>query len=1068
MGRTEADETPALLYDLVALHAEPREVHLSPGVNVIGISRGGTTVFGVRQESLEPVVRPFHFDIASATQIPFEHAVSVSTPQSTDAGAQSRAGRTVVLASASQTRLVTSTAGSDLQVWRLDDPAAAPETLQVEQNIAFVKLAPDERRVLVGYSSQGGPFGRLLGRADRIHCLSLDGADDGWSEEISTGGGICDFSPDGGRLLLIETDESTRRPHLTVRSMVSGRLLQSMALPRVVGSAAGGRTSGFSRPSAIELRCDPDGRSVLLSTTDGVRQFEIPSWTMISATVPEPAEVTDFGFFRDGTAVYAFSEDHVRLHDLSSGATETIHGALLYGRISNDGGRLVGTHENADDSSRTQNVTLRIIDLAGGAAVQEHHLSNLSDGGGFATRPGTLPTSLSADRRHFMIAVADDEPVEPESVPENGRRPRRPASAFNVHDSLTGNVVTTLESRQQVGAWCLSPGTDWIALSTRINQVLPVVVLTNLRSGASFPLNPGRSGSPGGLDFSDDEHWLVCASGTQFAVFDLRDNEFDRILIDTGAPILDFALLPDNRTVLVLEADSVFSAWDIESGHSFSMTLDCTIPAREFAISPDGTRLATLHPHTSRSQVRVWEMPTATEGAPEQIEASVARRSGIRLDGRGVHELSLVELQAGGDLVQDVVQDGDWHQARAIDEVDTQNWKSALWHLEQWTQLEPGNPLPYAWIAHCQLESGQLDDCLPSLDLVRNLTRVSDTSHTALVPVLLEIELVNSVPNAEVLEHLEHQLQLDPTSLTSILRKSWIEANMRRWDEAIRNREYVVERVTDNHSIQFELAAWYRAAGQRQTALDAHIESMLDLWESTTQSDPAAAAALAALLGSQDSALLERAYAVADRAVEGNRGNSRNPAGFADLIMDRFDRDGDGKLSPAELGSAPFLTSFLGIEPDGEKNLTRDDLAEAYQQFLASREQGGSSFAPRRSTDISVLLAKGIADFRRGAWDAAHEFLSQANTALVASRDAEEATEDDAEPVENARIALSGLFLAMTENQRGNMEVAGEHMTGARTLLDGHVDDPTTYDSELEWWIFARDVLQEAEGAFSG
>jgi tetratricopeptide (TPR) repeat protein len=944
------------------------------------------------------------------------------------------------------TLLLTSIEGSGFQVWDLNEPTAMPKEFEIaDQRLVFTRFAPDEQHVLVGLSSRTSGFGggRVRGGTDEIRYLSLDDGEKVWSVETNVGAGSFDFSPDGGSLAVIETEEAGQ-PCLTIRSAATGRQRQAMLLPRAAWrgmSTSGIGTVVANMTGRMQLRYRRDGRSLLLATGSGLRQLDFPQSALLTTVASESETITDFGIIGDGDAIYVFGQDRQQVFDLTTGGLRTTTYSGHRGLVSQDGAAMSVVKTITEQSGpRSAPQDLQVANLATGAIDEEFQLFRSNNGRG----RGEL-TGLSHDSAHFATAVA--EAADSVDEEDAGGSPGR--QTVLIRDSLTGDVLAEghLSAFSQ---WCVSPQSAWLA---ELNGLGQFVDLENLQTDDSWSLTMARAANVltgrGGIAFSRDERWLVVASGAQLNIFDLHDPEFERTLVETDSIILDLALLPDNHTMLTLENSGVLRLSDIDTGHSFSMELDCARAPREFSVSTDGSRLATLHPGANGSQIRVWRMPQPIEGTAEQIETMVAQQTGITLDGRGVRELSPEEMNSNVVPRADTDAVARWYQSRATDAIDDANWHAALWHLERWATEEPDDPTPYAWSAFCHLQQGDIAAAVDALERTRERTRGREASFASLVPLLLKSTLVNKVPNEQVLEHLQHQLDLDPNSTESLLRRSWIEANLRRWPDAIRDREAVVQLRPDDHDIQLDLVAYYLAAGEYDDALHRHVAWMFDHSESTDTPAERATVALAGLIVPVDDDLVQRAAELADAARQRFRRDGNAPTGLIDRLFNNADSDDDGKVSPDEQQDLPpFFVAQLALPEGSEKSLTRDDIAA----LLRPLTEGAFGTRPR-TRKMDVLLAKGIADYRRGDREGARENLNEARKSTAASEAAQET---------RPQVALIQLFLAMTANAE-NPQAAGEHMESARAILDAHVDDPSTYDANLEWWIFAREVLKEAE-----
>ena len=199
--------------------------------------------------------------------------------------------------------------------------------------------------------------------------------------KTNVGSDGCAFSPDGGVLALIEVEEGgARLPRLTIRSTRLGRQLQAMLLPRVGGRAVSVAGFGMFNPRAVamRLRFHDDGRSLLLSTTEGLRQFEFPRSTLITTVVTEAEEITDFGFTHGGDAVYAFSEGNQEVIDLVTGDRQTTTQSGQFGLLSADGAKMSviawKRTRGALYSREVQPSRLRITDVGAGSIEHEFEI----------------------------------------------------------------------------------------------------------------------------------------------------------------------------------------------------------------------------------------------------------------------------------------------------------------------------------------------------------------------------------------------------------------------------------------------------------------------------------------------------------------------------------------------------------------------------------------------------------------------------------------------------------------------------------------------------------------------
>jgi WD40 repeat protein/serine/threonine protein kinase/Flp pilus assembly protein TadD len=481
---------------------------------------------------------------------------------------------------------------------------------------------------------------------------------------------------------------------------------------------------------------------------------------------------------------------------------------------------------------------------------------------------------------------------------------------------------------------------------------------------------------------------------------------------------------PDGQIVATACDDSKVRFWSATTGRSIGRPLLHTGPVNSVVFTADGQTLITA---SDDRTIRYWRVPTSLPGDVEPIKAWAEWTSGMALTPEGAPS----ELEASAwDVLREKLADAGrqpstlanpfalqadpgftYHLRQAVDCLEAEDWRAALWHLDREVQARPSAWLAYVWRTRAHTQLAQFEQAAADFDKVMQLDAREQALHW------FRSYAVESADKAQwqaALWYFDRLIAAQPRDPLFYLDRGRAHLKRNQWKEAVKDFDAAAKQDPNDPQFWQEKARLDDARGRWREAVKA--------WDKVVELDPSdhwawyQCAPLHLHLGDVDD--------------------------YRRLCRDMLRRFGqtDNPILAERTAKACLLL------PD----------AVADQQLVQQLAQRTVTGTEKHAFYGFFRLVKGIAEYRAGHWEEAIHSLEDSQKYPTTST--------------RQYKMLSGLFLAMAHHHRGRAGEARQAFRQATDLLDADIRKWKPEDANMgnHDWFLAMIIRKEAEALLEG
>jgi WD40 repeat protein/tetratricopeptide (TPR) repeat protein len=546
---------------------------------------------------------------------------------------------------------------------------------------------------------------------------------------------------------------------------------------------------------------------------------------------------------------------------------------------------------------------------------------------------------------------------------------------------------------------------------------------TNTRKQLGPPLR--HRGKVGSLALSPDDQ--IIATGSRDGIARLWKAASGEPI---GPPLVHqgevnaISFSPDGQIVATAGDDSKVRFWSATTGRSIGRPLLHTGPVNSVVFTADGQTLITA---SDDRTIRYWRVPTPLPGDVEPIKAWAEWTSGMALTPEGVpSQLAASAWDVRRDRLADagrppsaganpfaLAADPGFtsHLRQAVDCLEAEDWRAALWHLDREIQAQPGAWLAHVWRTRAHTQLGQFEQAAADFDKAMQLDSRAPALHWYRS---YAVESADKAQWQAAFWYFDRLIAAQPRESRVYLDRGRAHLKRNRWKEAVQDFDEAAKQ--DPNDLQF----WREKA--RLDGDHGRWRESVKAWDKVVELDPGDHGAW---------------YQCAPLHLHlGDVGDYRR---LCREMLRRFGQT-DNPILAERTAKACLLL------PD----------AVADQQLVQQLAQRTVTGTEKHGSYGFFLLVKGIADYRAGHWEEAIQALQ----------------ESQQHPTTSAREykMLAGLFLAMAHHQRGRADEARQAFRQATDLLDADIQKWKPDDANMGNldWFMAMIIRKEAEALLRG